>query len=169
MQKTTTHANYNWQSPLYGILRDSNNQQEGSSRNIFWINLHLVPFFQKEQFAINKQTLPLQNQVLIFCVFRSKLVGSSGIFINCKFECFQNLNAPIGAFGKLCQIYEIFKTKRSDNVSTFPFTVNALTSAGKLKPLLIFQLNHFSSFKLESLLWWLKHKISTCTSPLVSP
>ena len=43
---------------------------------------------------------------------------------------FQNLNAPIGAFGKLCQIYEIFKTKKSDNVSTFPFTVNAFASAG---------------------------------------
>ena len=44
----------------------------------------------------------------------------------------QNSCPPIGAFGKISQIYEIVKTFRGDLVSKLPFLTVALTSAGKL-------------------------------------
>ena len=43
----------------------------------------------------------------------------------------QNSCPPIGAFGKISQIYEIVKTFRGDLVSKLPFLTVALTSAGK--------------------------------------
>ena len=43
----------------------------------------------------------------------------------------------IGAFGKICQIYEIIKTSRGDLVSKLPFMSNALTSFSKFFNILI--------------------------------
>ena len=43
----------------------------------------------------------------------------------------------IGAFGKICQIYEIIKTNRGDLVSKLPFMSNALTSFSKFFNILI--------------------------------
>ena len=50
------------------------------------------------------------------------------LFIWCFF---QSINPPISAFGKLCQISEIYKTGRGDLVSKLPFLTNAFTSTGR--------------------------------------
>ena len=50
---------------------------------------------------------------------------------------FQNINPPIGSFGKLCQIYAIVSTKNGDNVSKLPFISNSMTSSARLITVMI--------------------------------
>ena len=64
---------------------------------------------------------------------------------------FQSINTPLGSFGKICQIYEIVKSKSSDNVSAFPYISSAVTSAGerlKIRPKIVIQKNIYKLFIL---------------------
>jgi len=48
-----------------------------------------------------------------------------------------SINTPLGSFGKICQIYEIVKSKSSDNVSAFPYISSAVTSAARTLTVMI--------------------------------
>ena len=87
-----------------------------------WSNFGLPIWFENDDFGTCMAVTNLN------CKFEKQwtYIGNFSWLIDSQNSC-----PPIGAFGKISQIYEIVKTFRGDLVSKLPFLTVALTSAGK--------------------------------------